>query len=168
MFVPHRRLSVTALRAIVEEFVTRDGTDHSLVERRVETVLQQLESGVVAVDFDQNSNTCNIILNIHRESDKWQKASLSDSQTKDSALSTPGATRTCSFIRQVSRELATINSKKGNESHTRWDKVRKGQKPKMSRRCNRAIHSSIKRRSPNGFNAYSRPRINSGRCSPLS
>ena len=61
MFVPHRHLSSSAIRAIVEEFVTRDGTDHSLVERRVTDVLRQLESGVVEIEFDQVSETCNIV-----------------------------------------------------------------------------------------------------------
>lgn len=61
MLVPHRHLSSSAIRAIVEEFVTRDGTDHSLVERRVTDVLQQLESGVVKIEFDQMSETCNIL-----------------------------------------------------------------------------------------------------------
>jgi uncharacterized protein len=45
MLIPHAQLSPAALRAMVEEFVTRDGTDHSSVERRVEKVLQQLGTG---------------------------------------------------------------------------------------------------------------------------
>ena len=61
MLVPHRHLSSSATRAIVEEFVTRDGTDHSLVERRVAVVLQQLESGAVEIEFDQVTETCNIL-----------------------------------------------------------------------------------------------------------
>lgn len=61
MFVPYRHLSSAAVRAIVEEFVTRDGTDHSLVERRVKDVLLQLELGVVEIEFDQVSATCNIL-----------------------------------------------------------------------------------------------------------
>ena len=61
MLVPHRQLSSSVIRAIVEEFVTRDGTDHSLVERRVTDVLQQLDSGVVEIDFDRASGTCNIL-----------------------------------------------------------------------------------------------------------
>lgn len=61
MLVPHQSLSPVALRAIVEEFVTRDGTDHSFVERRIEQVLRQLESGLVEVDFDRESETCNIV-----------------------------------------------------------------------------------------------------------
>jgi uncharacterized protein YheU (UPF0270 family) len=33
-------LSPAALRAVVEEFVTRDGTDHTSVERRIENAAQ--------------------------------------------------------------------------------------------------------------------------------
>ena len=40
------RLSPATLRAVVEEFVTRDGTDHSSVDRRIECVLQQLDMGL--------------------------------------------------------------------------------------------------------------------------
>ena len=56
------QLSSVALRAIVEEFVTRDGTDHSSVERRIETVLGHLESGHVELHFDEQTRTCNILL----------------------------------------------------------------------------------------------------------
>ena len=61
MRIPYTQLSPTALRAIVEEFVTRDGTDHSSVERRVENVLHQLEAGKVEVHFDDETETCNIV-----------------------------------------------------------------------------------------------------------
>ena len=61
MLVPHRHLSSSTIRAIVEEFVTRDGTDHSLVERRVTDVLHQLELGVVVIEFDGASETCTIL-----------------------------------------------------------------------------------------------------------
>lgn len=61
MRIPHRQLSPMALRAVVEEFVTRDGTDHSSIERRIETVLRHLEAGRVAVYFDEETKTCNIV-----------------------------------------------------------------------------------------------------------
>jgi hypothetical protein len=41
--IPSTLLSPAALRAVVAEFVTRDGTDHSSVERRIETVMRQLD-----------------------------------------------------------------------------------------------------------------------------
>jgi len=61
MRIPHTQLSPTALRAIVEEFVTRDGPDHSSVERRIEAVLRHLDSGLVEVYFDDETETCNIL-----------------------------------------------------------------------------------------------------------
>ena len=61
MLIPHTLLSPTALRAVVEEFVTRDGTDHSSVERRIETVMRQLDSGHVVLHFDDKTETCTIL-----------------------------------------------------------------------------------------------------------
>ena len=61
MRIPHTQLSSAALRAIVEEFVTRDGTDHSLVKRRIEKVLLQLHAGRVELHFDGGTQTCNIL-----------------------------------------------------------------------------------------------------------
>lgn len=61
MRIPHKQLSPVALRAIVEEFVTRDGTDHSSVEQRIEVVLRQLDAGLIEVHFDDETETCNIV-----------------------------------------------------------------------------------------------------------
>jgi hypothetical protein len=57
MRIPHTRLSAVVLRAVVEEFVTRDGTDHSAVERRIEAVLRQLDVGRVELHFDADTET---------------------------------------------------------------------------------------------------------------
>ena len=61
MHVPHRLLTGGALRAIVAEFVTRDGTDHSAVEQRIEIVLRQLNVGSVELHFERENATCNIL-----------------------------------------------------------------------------------------------------------
>ena len=61
MRIPHTNLSPATLRAVVQEFVTRDGTDYSIVERRVENVLRQLEAGRVELQFDDQTETCNIV-----------------------------------------------------------------------------------------------------------
>jgi len=61
MRIAPKLLSPAALRAIVKEFVTRDGTDHSLVERRIETVMRQLDAGCVELHFDGKTKTCNIL-----------------------------------------------------------------------------------------------------------
>ena len=59
MRIPHLKLSPAALRAVVEEFVTRDGTDHSSVEQRIELVLLQLDVGSVELHFEHETETCN-------------------------------------------------------------------------------------------------------------
>jgi hypothetical protein len=61
MRIPHTQLSPAALRAVVAEFVTRDGTDHSSVERRIEAVLRQLDAGRVELHFDSDAETCHIV-----------------------------------------------------------------------------------------------------------
>lgn len=62
--VPHTALSPDALRGLIEEFVTRDGTDYGLHEKsldeRVADVLRQLERGDVRILFDPDSGTANL------------------------------------------------------------------------------------------------------------
>ena len=63
--IPYDQLSSKALKGVVEEFVTRDGTDYGEVEVSLETkvfqVLNQLKSGKAVIVFDQESETCNIL-----------------------------------------------------------------------------------------------------------
>ena len=40
---------------------TRDGTNHSAVERRSEIVMCQLDAGSVELHFDAKTETCNIL-----------------------------------------------------------------------------------------------------------
>ena len=58
-------LSPEALRGLVEEFVTRDGTDYGDVERSVDEkiaqVTAQLASGEVRIVFDLETETANIV-----------------------------------------------------------------------------------------------------------
>jgi uncharacterized protein len=61
MRIPPELLSPKALRAVVQEFVTRDGTDDTSVERRVEAVMWQLDTGIVELHFDDETETCNIV-----------------------------------------------------------------------------------------------------------
>lgn len=61
MRIPHVQLSPAVLQAIVEEFVTRDGTDHSSIEPRIDRVLRQLDAGRVELHFDDETKTCNIL-----------------------------------------------------------------------------------------------------------
>jgi uncharacterized protein YheU (UPF0270 family) len=61
MLIPPSLLSPTTLRAVVAEFVTRDGTDNSPVEPRIEKVLRQVDAGIVELHFDDATQTCNIV-----------------------------------------------------------------------------------------------------------
>ena len=63
--IPYDQLSQEALRGVIEEFVTRDGTDYGEIEVPLETrmlqVMNQLKSGKVLIVFDIESETCNIL-----------------------------------------------------------------------------------------------------------
>lgn len=64
--VPWRALGADALRGLLEEFVTRDGTDYGVRERtldeRVRDVMRQVERGEVVILFDPRSGTANLAL----------------------------------------------------------------------------------------------------------
>lgn len=66
MIIPHTSLSSEVLDAIIEEFVTREGTDYGMVsyslESKVRSVRTQLEAGKAVVVFDPKSETCDIIV----------------------------------------------------------------------------------------------------------
>lgn len=63
--VPWTSLRPEALRGLVEEFVTRDGTDYGVRERsleeRVRDVMRQLERDEVAIVWDPGSGTANLV-----------------------------------------------------------------------------------------------------------
>ena len=59
--IPLTELSEAALHAIVEEFVTRDGTEHTEGERKVAQVMALLERGQAEVWFNEKTRTCNIL-----------------------------------------------------------------------------------------------------------
>ena len=65
MEIPHSQLSDEALRAIIEEFISREGSEYGLIEysfeEKVGHVIKQLERGEVVVTFDAVSETCNLI-----------------------------------------------------------------------------------------------------------
>ncbi|MBI1910680.1 MAG: YheU family protein [Deltaproteobacteria bacterium] len=65
MEVPFRMLSEDALNGLIEEFVTREGTDYGQTEYSLEkkalVVRRQLETGKAVIVFDEETGTCNII-----------------------------------------------------------------------------------------------------------
>lgn len=62
--VPHGELAAEVLRCLVEEFVTRDGTDYGTAERtldeKVAAVMQQLEAGELVIRVDPEHETIDI------------------------------------------------------------------------------------------------------------
>ena len=61
MLIPHQQLAPATLQAIVQEFVTRDGTDHTSIPKRIASVLRQLERGQVELHFDEQDQSCQIV-----------------------------------------------------------------------------------------------------------
>jgi uncharacterized protein YheU (UPF0270 family) len=64
MRIPHTALSPEALQNLLEEFVTREGTDYgshtySLADK-VQHVLRQIESGRAVILYDPRTSTCHI------------------------------------------------------------------------------------------------------------
>ena len=63
--VPWQQLSADALQGLLEEFVTRDGTDYGMqeagLESRCRQVRKQLEDGRAIILFSQESGLCNIV-----------------------------------------------------------------------------------------------------------
>jgi uncharacterized protein YheU (UPF0270 family) len=65
IILPHGRLSQTALHGLIEEFVTRDGTDTGYtdgsLEKNVEMIIRQLKRGDVFIVYDEATETANIV-----------------------------------------------------------------------------------------------------------
>lgn len=64
IIVPYEQLSPEALRGLVEEFVSRDGTDTGFtklgLQERVAQVMGQLRRGTCVIVFDEKNQTANI------------------------------------------------------------------------------------------------------------
>ncbi|HKI73383.1 MAG TPA: YheU family protein [Pseudomonadales bacterium] len=66
MEIPWEKLSNEALASLIEEFVTREGTEYGAAEipldRKVEQVRGQLRGGVAYISFDPRTETASIQL----------------------------------------------------------------------------------------------------------
>ena len=64
MIIPHERLSPLALRRLIEEFVTRDGTDSGYARKSLETdvkmVMGQLQRGEAVIVYDVRQHSVSI------------------------------------------------------------------------------------------------------------
>ena len=61
MQIPWTSLSPATLRAVVEEFITREGTDYgeqaTPLDHKVDAVMAQLKQGSVAIFYDGETET---------------------------------------------------------------------------------------------------------------
>ena len=65
MEIPYQQLAPATLHSLVEEFVTRNGTDYGeqeiSLEQKVQQVMGQLESKDAVIVFDPTTETCSIL-----------------------------------------------------------------------------------------------------------
>jgi uncharacterized protein YheU (UPF0270 family) len=68
--IPLDALSADALRALLESFVMREGTDYGAVERtlaeKVADVRRQLERGEARIEFDPKTESVNVVPVVRR------------------------------------------------------------------------------------------------------
>lgn len=65
LLIPYDQLSPEALAGVIQEFVTRDGTDYGErevpLETKMDNVRRQLKTGKAVIVFDTASETCTIL-----------------------------------------------------------------------------------------------------------
>lgn len=66
MKIPWQSLSPEALNGLIEEFVTRDGTDYGEIEisleARILEVQRQLQNEEAFIGYDEESGSCTVLL----------------------------------------------------------------------------------------------------------
>lgn len=64
--IPLHLLTDDALRGLIEEFVSREGTDYGhsdfSLERKAASIKKQLETGRAVIVYDPATEGCNIVL----------------------------------------------------------------------------------------------------------
>lgn len=64
MNIPFQELEAETLTAIIEEFISREGTDYGVheisLEKKVQQVKNQLQRGEIVVTFDPESQSCDL------------------------------------------------------------------------------------------------------------
>lgn len=65
MIIPYDELSPDALQALVEDFVTRDGTDYGAedisTKEKASRLLALLKSGDMLITYDEQTQSCGLI-----------------------------------------------------------------------------------------------------------
>ncbi len=65
LVIPHDDLSPEALQGLLEEYVSREGTDYGhasfSMAQKVSAVRRQLDTGLAVIVFDPTTQSCNIV-----------------------------------------------------------------------------------------------------------
>lgn len=65
MIIPHQQISPDALQGLIEEYITREGTDYGeaefSLEQKVKQVERQLTRGDIVIVFDAASESVSIL-----------------------------------------------------------------------------------------------------------
>lgn len=64
MEIPHTQLADDVLRAVIEEYITREGTDYGdreyTLDEKVEQIINQLRRREVLINYDPDTRTCQL------------------------------------------------------------------------------------------------------------
>lgn len=65
MIIPYNELSEEALQALIEDFVTRDGTDYGRIEmsmqEKAEYLLTLLKKGELMISYNDELQSCGLV-----------------------------------------------------------------------------------------------------------
>jgi uncharacterized protein YheU (UPF0270 family) len=65
MIIPFNELSETALQALIEDFVTRDGTDYGQnelsMQEKVAQLLAALKTGELLISYNEDTESCGLV-----------------------------------------------------------------------------------------------------------
>lgn len=65
MIIPYKEISQEALHALIEDFVTRDGTDYGQHEmsmaEKAEHLLALLQNGKLLITYHEDTQTCGLV-----------------------------------------------------------------------------------------------------------
>ncbi len=64
MKIPYQKLAEETLRAVIEEFISREGTEYGdqehTLEQKVQQVKDQLQRGDIVLSYDPESQSCHL------------------------------------------------------------------------------------------------------------
>ena len=65
MEIPYTELSGEALRGLIEEFISREGTDYGhqefSLDEKIAAVMRQLQAREIILTFDAETESCNLV-----------------------------------------------------------------------------------------------------------